>query len=114
MPKFDSRWALFLAILVFVLAVSFGYAFANYQLAVSGLLIVVVLTVFIPGWWSTLIAGVAGMIAMTVMVIYFRDQMDIFRSLVGQLYSLFVIIFAVAIVFYLKKLQQSLEHGKRI
>lgn len=112
MPKFDSRWALFLAILVFVLAVSFSYAFANYQLAVSGLLIVVVLTVFIPGWWITLIAGTASMIAMTVLVIYYRDQQDIFHSLVSQLYSLLVIIFAVGIVFYLKKLQQSLEHGK--
>lgn len=101
-----------LAVLLFILAVSLGFAFKNYELAVSGMLIVVVLTVFIRGWKSTLLAGTLSMIAMTVLVIYFRTETEIFNSLLGQLYSLLVILAAVAIVFYLKKLQQSLDYGK--
>ena len=112
MPRMNSRWAMLLAGLVFVLAVAFSFALENYQLAVSGLLITIVLTVFVPGWWSTLIAGVLGMIALTVLVVYFRQDADIFQSLVAQLYSLLVILFAVGIVLYMKKLQQSLEYGK--
>lgn len=112
MPKMNSKWALLLASLVFVLAVALSFTLDNYELAVSGLLITVVLTVFVPGWWSTLIAGVASMIAMTVLVIYFLEQGEILKSLLGQLYSLLVLIFAVVIVLYLKKLQRSLEYGK--
>lgn len=101
-----------LAILLFILSVSFGIAFKNYELAVSGMLIVVVLTVFIKGWKSTLAAGTLSMLTMTLLVIYFRNEGEVFRSLLAQLYSLLVILAAVAIVFYLKKLQQSLAYGK--
>jgi len=101
-----------LAILLFIVSVSLGIAFENYELAVSGMLIVVVLTVFIEGWKSTLIAGTLSMFTMTLLVIYFRNEGEVFRSLLAQLYSLLVILAAVAIVFYLKKLQQSLAYGK--
>lgn len=112
MPKINTRLAIIMAIFLFILAVSLGIYFENYELAVSGMLIVVVLTVFIRGWKSTLLAGSLSMIAMTILVIYFRNEGEVFRSLLAQLYSLLVILAAVAIVFYLKKLQESIAHGR--
>lgn len=112
MLKINSQLAKGAAFFVFLLAVTFSYLFKTYELAVGGLLITIVLTVFIPGWQSTLIAGLLSMIAMTALVVYFREEGDIFRSLFAQLYSLLVIMFAIAIVFYLKKLEQSLAYGR--
>ncbi len=112
MPRINAQLAKLLAAIVFVLSVSLSFAFRNYELAVGGLLITVVLTVFIHGWKSTLLAGTLSMIAITVLVIYFRHEAEIWKSLLSQLYTLLVILAVVAIVFYLKKLQQSLDYGK--
>jgi len=98
---------------VLVLSLALSSLFHSYELAVSGLLIIVVLTAFIPGWKSTLFAGVLSMIAMTCLVIYFKeDEGHLFKAMLSQVYSLLVIMFAVLIVFYLKRLQQSFAHEK--
>lgn len=101
-----------ITILVLVTAAILSFLFRSYEVAVSGLLIMIVLTAFIPGWRSTLFAGVVSMIAMTGLVIYFRDETNVMQALLSQLYSLLVIIFAVVIVFYLKRIQQNLAHEK--
>lgn len=100
------------SILLFVITLVLAFIFRSYELAVSGLLILIVLTAFIPGWKSTLFAGVLSIVMMTALVIYFKDDTHIMKALLSQVYSLLVIIFAVVIVFYLKRIQQNLAHGK--
>lgn len=112
MFRFKSPVLIAIAILVFVTAAVLAFLFRSYEVAVSGLLIMIVLTAFIPGWRSTLFAGVVSMVAMTGLVIYFRDETNVMEALLSQLYSLLVIIFAVVIVFYLKRIQQNLAHEK--
>lgn len=112
MFQLKSRLIPLLSSLVFVVTIVLAFAFRSYELAVSGLLIMVVLTVFIPGWKSTLFAGLLSMVVMTGLVIYFKDETHIMKSMLSQLYSLLVIIFAVVIVFYLKRIQQNLAHEK--
>lgn len=112
MFRFKSPVFTAIAILVFVTAAVLAFLFRSYEVAVSGLLIMIVLTAFIPGWRSTLFAGVISMVAMTGLVIYFRDETNVMEALLSQLYSLLVIIFAVVIVFYLKRIQQNLAHEK--
>jgi PAS domain S-box-containing protein len=112
MFRFKSPVFIAIAILVFVTAAVLSFLFRSYEVAVSGLLIMIVLTAFIPGWRSTLFAGVVSMVAMTGLVIYFRDETNVMEALLSQLYSLLVIIFAVVIVFYLKRIQQNLAHEK--
>ncbi len=112
MFQFKPRLASALSILLFIIALLLAFLFHSYELAVSGLLIVIVLTAFIPGSKSTLFAGLLSMLAMTGLVIYFKDDTQIIKALLSQVYSLLVIIFVVVIVFYLKRLQQTMSHEK--
>lgn len=113
MDNLNSRVMTFWAILVFSFALTIAFLFRDYQLSVSGLLLFVILTAFIPGWRSTLAAGVISMIVMTLLVIYFKkEDDDITRALLSQVYSLFVVVFSVVVIFYLKKMQQNFAHEK--
>jgi len=112
MLQLKTRLIPIISIIVFIITVVLAFLFSSYELAVSGLLIMVVLTAFIPGWQSTLFAGLVSMVVMTGLIIYFKDDTHIMKSLLSQLYSLLVIIFAVVIVFYLKRIQQSLAYEK--
>lgn len=98
----------FWAALVFIITLTLSLVYKNYELAVSGMLIIVILTAFTPGWRSTLFAGVLSMIFLTLLLIYFRDnETNLIKALFSQVYSLFITVFAVVIVFYLKRQQQS-------
>lgn len=99
-------------ILMFVITMTFAFLFNSYELAVSGMLVLIVLTAFIPGWKSTLVAGVLSIVLMTLLVLYFKKDGDIMKALLSQVYSLLVILFAAAIVFYLKRIQQNIAHEK--
>ena len=113
MDNLNGRSMTYWAILVFSFSLTLAFLFRDYQLSVSGLLLFVILTAFIPGWRSTLAAGVISMVVMTALVIYFKkDDDDITRALLSQIYSLFVVVFSVVVIFYLKKMQQNFAHEK--
>lgn len=113
MFKLNSRVVTILAVVVFAASLALAFLFSSYELAVSGILIIILLTAFIPGWQSTLVAGVAGMIALTGMVLYFKKgEAEIIKEMLSQVYSLLVILFVVVIVFFLKRLQQRIDHEK--
>lgn len=113
MDNLNSRVMTFWAIVVFAFALTLAFLYRDYQLAVSGLLLFIILTAFIPGWHSTLVAGLTSMIVMTALVIYFKkDDDDITRALLSQIYSLFVVVFSVVVIFYLKKMQQNFAYEK--
>lgn len=102
-----------LAVVVFAASLALAFVFSSYELAVSGILIIILLTAFIPGWQSTLIAGVAGMVALTGLVLYFKKgEAEVIKELLSQVYSLLVILFVVVIVFFLKRLQQRIDYEK--
>ncbi|MBK8141018.1 MAG: hypothetical protein IPK57_08310 [Chitinophagaceae bacterium] len=71
MYNLNSRIITAWAIFVFAIAIALSFLFKDYKLAVSGMLIIIVLTAFIPGWRPTLVAGVMSMVVMTALVIYF-------------------------------------------
>ncbi|MCX6317978.1 MAG: PAS domain-containing sensor histidine kinase [Bacteroidetes bacterium] len=113
MIKLNSRRVSLLALAVFAASISLAFVYSSYELAISGILIIILLTAFIPGWKSTLIAGVAGMITLTGLVIYFKtNDTEITRAILSQVYSLLMILFVVVIVFFLKKLQQRIDYEK--
>lgn len=113
MLKLNGRTVITLLIVVFIISVGLAFLFSSYELAVSGMLIVILLTAFLPGWQSTLTAGVAVMITMTALLLYFKDNdTNITKALLSQIYSLMVVLFAVIIVFFLKKLQQRIDYEK--
>ncbi|MGB3007652.1 MAG: PAS domain-containing sensor histidine kinase [Chitinophagaceae bacterium] len=103
----------FWAAIVFIITLTLSLVYKNYELAVSGMLIIVILTAFTPGWRSTLFAGVISMIFLTMLLIFFRDnETNLIKALFSQVYSLFITVFAVVIVFYLKRQQQSFAQEK--
>ncbi|HNR16992.1 MAG TPA: PAS domain-containing sensor histidine kinase [Chitinophagaceae bacterium] len=113
MGNLNSRIIIAWAIFVFGFAITLAFLFKDYELAVSGMLLFIILTAFIPGWRSTLIAGVVSMVVMTGLVIYFKnEQNDIIRALLSQVYSLFVVVFSVIVIFYLKRMQQNFAYEK--
>lgn len=113
MGNLNSRIIIAWAIFVFGFALTLAFLFKDYELAVSGMLLFIILTAFIPGWRSTLIAGVVSMVVMTGLVIYFKnEQNDIIRALLSQVYSLFVVVFSVIVIFYLKRMQQNFAYEK--
>ncbi len=113
MFKLNRQRVSFLAVVLLAVSLALAFVFNSYELAVSGMLIVILLTAFIPGWVSTLVAGVAAMVAMTALVLYFKkDGTDITKELLSQVYSLLVILFAVVIVFFLKRLQERIDYEK--
>jgi hypothetical protein len=113
MFRLNKRIVFLSIIAILVLSLALSFLFHSYELAVSGLLIIVVVTAFVPGWKSTLFVGVLSIIVMTILVIYFKeDEGHLVRAMLSQVYSLLVIIFAVLIVFYLKRLQQNFAHEK--
>lgn len=114
MFKLSNSQAIIYSILVFILTVLLAWFFKSYEVAVGGFLIVVVLTVFISGRDSTIIAGTASIAVMTTLVLVFKKQKEdeIIDVLLSHIYSLLTILFAVAIVFYLKRLHQHLTFEK--
>jgi PAS domain S-box-containing protein len=113
MFQIKNRIVSFWAIIVFIITLALSLVYKNYELAVSGMLIIVILTAFTPGWRSTLFAGVLSMVLLTLLLIYFRDnETNLIKALFSQLYSLFITVFAVVIVFYLKRQQQIFAQEK--
>lgn len=111
--RFNNRTITILVFAVYGLSIGLSFWFKSYDLAISGMLMAIVLTVFLPGWRSTLIAGLVSMILMTGLVIYFKDdKTDITMAFLSQIYSLLSILFSVIIIFYVKRLQQSFAYEK--
>ena len=108
MVEQNNRIIFFWGTVVMSLTLILAFVFNRYELAVSGMLIMIVLTAFIPGWRTTLVAGLVGMVILTGLLIYFNvNNGQILKAMISQVYSLLLVVFAVVIVFYLKKMQQN-------
>ena len=113
MKNVSSKTLFLWSVLIFVASIFIGYFMQDYKLAVSGLLIMIILTAFVPGWHSTLVAGLTTMFVMTGLIIYFKPvNSDLLQTLFSQIYSLFITVFTVVVVFYLKKMQANFNTEK--
>ncbi len=78
------------------------------KVMMTGFAILIVLTSFLPGSRSTLIAGIGTMIGITLWGFIFpSDHFDILRELLVHLYLLSLAAFAMIIVFYFKRVQEN-------
>lgn len=109
----NNRVIFFWGSIVMALTLILAFIFSRYELAVSGILIMIVLTAFIRGWRTTIGAGLAGMVILTALLIYFNvNDGNFLKAMVSQVYSLLLVIFSVVIVFYLKRMQQNFAYEK--
>jgi PAS domain S-box-containing protein len=78
------------------------------KVMMTGFTILIVLTSFLPGSRSTLLAGIGTMIGITLWGFIFPpNHFDILRELLVHLYLLSLAAFAMIIVFYYKRVQQN-------
>lgn len=112
MPQLSGKQATTYALLVFLLTLGLSFFLPRNPMALSGLLVVVFLSVFIKGRWSTLISG--GVSAALVLLFLFWNLWH-YNAAVLWTESLFVLVlllFAVLIVLYIKTLVRNIQFDK--
>ncbi|WP_240409999.1 sensor histidine kinase [Flavisolibacter nicotianae] len=112
MPQLSSRQASVYAFLVFAITIALALYMPGYSITLSGLLMVIFLSVFVPGRGATLIAGVGS----SVVVLLFLVWSNWIRKLPAsgaEYFFLFILIsFSTLIVLYIKGLLRSIQFDK--
>lgn len=97
-----------LAIPVIAISLFLAWLLEDSKVMMTGFTILIVLTSFLPGSRSTLLAGIGTMVVITLWGFLFpSDHFDILRELLVQLYLLSMASFAMIMVFYYKKIQEN-------
>jgi PAS domain S-box-containing protein len=98
---------------VLLLTLLLTQQFGDYRLSLSGLLIVIMLSAFARGWLPTLLAGIGSMIAMTIMLILWREPaQSIGQIFLSEFYLLLILALTMGSILYFKHVQENIGHGK--
>lgn len=108
MKPITNKTISLLAIPVIVISLFLAWLLEDSKVMMTGFTILIVLTSFLPGSRSTLLAGIGTMVVITLWGFLFpSDHFDILRELLVQLYLLSMASFAMIMVFYYKKIQEN-------
>ena len=112
MPQLTSRQASMYAALVFAITIGLSYFVPGYSITLSGLLVVIFLSVFVPTQSSTIIAGIGS----GTIVLGFLFAHAWWRQMPGlwaeYLFILVLILFTTLIVLYIKNLLKHMQFDK--
>ncbi|HUC80471.1 MAG TPA: ATP-binding protein [Flavisolibacter sp.] len=109
MPQLTSRQATIYAVLVFAITIGLSYFMPGYSITLSGLLVVIFLSVFVPTQSSTLIAGVGSWFVVLGFLMLHApvgQRNDLWAQYV---FILVLILFTTLIVFYIKNLLRRMQ-----
>lgn len=109
MPQLTSRQASIYAALVFAITISLSYFMPGYSITLSGLLVVVFLSVFVQTQNSTIIAGVGSwFVVLGFLFLHTPEgaQSDVWARYV---FILVLILFTTLIVLYIKNLLRRMQ-----
>ncbi|RYY99596.1 MAG: PAS domain S-box protein, partial [Chitinophagaceae bacterium] len=111
MPQLSDRQASLYAALAFVLTLLASFYLPGYSITLSGLLLVIFLSVFVSTRSSTVIAGVVSFAVLGAFLL--RDGMED-RGLVWSQYGFMalLVLFTTLIVLYIKSLIQRMQFDK--
>src|SRR5690606_23542058 len=84
----------------------------GYTVTAGGLLLGIFFTTFIEGNWSTLLAGLASLLIILFSVFFFDSEIVKSYIVTQTIFRVSLVIFAVLIVFYIKKLYRDLQFDK--
>lgn len=113
MRSLSNRAIIWLSLPVILISLLLTWLLDDYKIMMTGMTILIVLTTFIPGWHSTLIAGLISMVIVTILaVLYQPGQIDPIRHLLMHLYSLCLAAFTMIMVFYYKRIQENFQIEK--
>lgn len=112
MPQLSSRQASVYAILVFATTVALSYFFPGYTITLSGLLVVIFLSVFVPSRSSTLIATLVSCGVILVFLALNLRNINMTRVWMEFYFMLLLVLFTTLIVLYIKTLIRSMQFDK--
>jgi PAS domain S-box-containing protein len=114
MQPFRQSTLLIASVGVLLLTLLLTQQFGDYRLSLSGLIIVILLSAFARGWLPTLLAGIGSMIAMTIMLILWKEPAQtIGQQILSKLYLLLILALTIGLAFYIKKVKEKFEYEKR-
>ncbi|MDB5252609.1 MAG: domain S-box protein [Flaviaesturariibacter sp.] len=97
------------AFFVFALTVAFGFFYPGYTITLSGILVIIFLSVFVESKSSTLIAGAVGASIVVGFMLWHSRESGLLRSWTELLFILLLIAFTTLIVLYIKTLMRHIE-----
>lgn len=114
MQPFRQSTLLIASVGVLLLTLLLTQQFGDYRLSLSGLIIVILLSAFARGWLPTLLAGIGSMIAMTIMLILWREPAQtIGQQILSKLYLLLILALTIGLALYIKTVQEKFDNEKR-
>src|SRR5215213_9339197 len=112
MPDLSKKQASLLAILFFFLTIVLSLLFPHHIILLSGLQIVVFLSVFVKGKRSSLFAGILSAVLVLLHAFLNRWSANTVHNWISYAFVLLFILFTVLIVFYIKRLFARMEQDK--
>jgi PAS domain-containing protein len=112
MPQLSDRQATVYAALVFFLTVGLAFFMPGYSITLSGLLVVIFFSVFVPTQSSTLIAGIGSSVIVCCFLVLNKWLRNQPTSLAEYIFLLVLITFTTLIVLYIKSLLRHMQFDK--
>lgn len=112
MPHLSSRQATVYAVLVFLLTVLLAYFMPGYSITLSGLLVVIFLSVFVQEFSATLIAGIGSSFLLLGFLIWNKWGREVETSWAEYIFLFVLILFSTLIVLYIKNLLRNIQFDK--
>ena len=112
MPQLSSRQASVYAALVFALTVALAFFMPGYSITLSGLLVVIFFSVFVPSQSSTLVSGIGSSTIVVGFLVLNKWIRDIDTSWAEYIFLLVLITFTTLIVLYIKSLLRHMQFDK--
>lgn len=112
MPQLSNQQASFIAFLVFVLTVLLSYFLPGYSITLSGLLVVIFLSVFVKDRQSTIIAGSASAMVVVVFMVWYKIAAQPYEVWTQFPFIILLIFFSTLIVLYIKHLMKNIQLDK--
>jgi PAS domain S-box-containing protein len=113
MPQLSSRQASIYAAIVFLTTIALSYFMQGEAITLSGLLIVIFLSVFVQTRSSTVIAGLVSSLVIIGFLIWNAWQTSLLtQTWTSSLFILALVIFSTLIVLYIKSLIRKMQFDK--
>lgn len=112
MPRLTNQQASIIALFVFALTVLLSYLFPTYTIALSGLLVVIFLSVFVNDNQSTIIAGSACAMVVVAFMLLYKVGNRPYEIWTQFLFIVVLIFFSTLIVLYIKQLMKNIQLDK--
>jgi PAS domain S-box-containing protein len=111
-PQLSSSKASVYAALVFILTIALAYFMPGYSITLSGLLVVIFFSVFVPTQSSTLVAGIGSSVIVFGFLFWNKLGRGADASWAEYIFLFVLILFSTLIVLYIKGLLRDIQFDK--